>query len=404
MASSNYNHDPEGPLSFMEFSQQPRNNRDTKSAKKNDNVELLMRLFQPPDADADESQETHKLTSFFQISEGDDEANSKNGGSKLMKLFTPSPDKLPQESEQHDIKSIGQPPLGNDTCKSDDNETAELMNGVAPTEDDGQHQDHTQESTPINYKTYIRSLHDEVNDDVKTTPGAKMLLDLFEAPTSPTRSRWVSNTQATPERTNTKAGQHLLDLFSESSLVPPLVECTSPRDRCVKSSNMPTAPDHTTISYQAQTTPLLGGESSASWDSSITHQHECNNSNTRLYNSIPFAPAPMEPILEDFRFSRQMQLRNMVVTFAEQHLRVGTFLGGFIFLLYHIVFCLAMGSTISAGNLGIMAKMAASGIIFVSPIYIHFLGDEIPSQYPTTDLISRSVHGQTCRDCQRNIV
>ena len=140
----------------MEFPQQPRNNRDTTSAMKDDNVELLMRLFQP--LDSDESQETQELTSFFQISEGDDEANSKNGTSKLMKLFTPSPDKLPQESEQHDRISIGKSPLGNDNRKSDNHDISELTNGVPPTEDDGQHQDHTQESTPINHKSYIRLL------------------------------------------------------------------------------------------------------------------------------------------------------------------------------------------------------------------------------------------------------
>jgi hypothetical protein len=48
-----------------------------------------------------------------------------------------------------------------------------------------------------------------------------------------------------------------------------------------------------------------------------------------------------------------------------------------------------MGSTISAGNLGIMAENGSQRNNFVSP-YIHFLGDEIPSQYPTHGFVSCS--------------
>lgn len=382
----------------MEFSQQPSNNGDTKSVKRQDgnDVELLRRLFQPLDDDKGETQESRKMTSFFQISSEADYEASTNQGSTSELLN--SPDKTPQEPEQHDttISIDRRPPWGSYVPKRADHKTSELMNSVEPTEDDTIHrQECTHELFPINSKSCVRLLHDdEVNCDVKTTPGAKMLLGLFHAPTgndSPDRLRWVgtsSHTQATPERNNTKTGQHLMDLFSESSLVPPLVECASPNDQCLKSSKVSSVPDHTTISYQPQTTPLLGGASSVLRESAATHHdNSCNHNNKRLYNSIPsMAPPPMEPILEDFTVSRHVHIQNMVFTFAEQYLKVGTFLGGFIFLLYHIVFCLAMGSTISAGNLGIMAKMAASGIIFVSPFYIHFLGDEIPSQYPTTDL------------------
>jgi hypothetical protein len=105
-----------------------------------------------------------------------------------------------------------------------------------PKNDTSQHKEQTQESTPINRKCCIQLLpDDEISDDVKTTPGAKKLLGLFEVPTgndSSDRLRWTSsNTQATPERTNKKTGQHLMDLFSESSSSPTRSGVFVPKER-----------------------------------------------------------------------------------------------------------------------------------------------------------------------------
>jgi len=76
--------------------------------------------------------------------------------------------------------------------------------------------------------------------------------------------------------------------------------------------------------------------------------------------------------------------------FAKEHLHLATFIGSFMVLLYHIVFCLAMGSAIirpstNKSILGLMTKMAASGVIFASPIYLIRLGSDI-SITPATDL------------------
>ena len=90
-----------------------------------------------------------------------------------------------------------------------------------------------------------------------------------------------------------------------------------------------------------------------------------------------------------------------------------TIAGAFMFLLYHVVFCLAFGSAMirpaaadyyfdnddndnnnnnnnSSNNkpilLGVMAKLSAVGILCSGPFYIHRLGSDIPALYPSIDL------------------
>lgn len=68
-----------------------------------------------------------------------------------------------------------------------------------------------------------------------------------------------------------------------------------------------------------------------------------------------------------------------------------TFIGSFVFVLFHIVFCLAQASAISRPHatspvVGPVAKMAALGILAGSPIFVAFLGNDIPAIYPTSDL------------------
>lgn len=70
-----------------------------------------------------------------------------------------------------------------------------------------------------------------------------------------------------------------------------------------------------------------------------------------------------------------------------------TLIGSFMFLLYHIVFCLAMGSAITRPHggqvpiLGLMTKMASLGIMFGACVYWFNIGS-IPALYPTVDLFS----------------
>jgi hypothetical protein len=67
-------------------------------------------------------------------------------------------------------------------------------------------------------------------------------------------------------------------------------------------------------------------------------------------------------------------------------------IGSFMFLLYHTVFCLAMGSAITRPHgqvpiLGLMIKMASLGIMVGASVYWFNIGS-IPALYPTVDLFS----------------
>jgi hypothetical protein len=86
-----------------------------------------------------------------------------------------------------------------------------------------------------------------------------------------------------------------------------------------------------------------------------------------------------------------LKTRRRLNEFRMKHLRPTTFVGACMFLLYHVVFCLAMGSSIIRKHaetpiLGLMAKTAACGVIFCAPVYIYRLGSYIPALYPAVDL------------------
>ena len=75
--------------------------------------------------------------------------------------------------------------------------------------------------------------------------------------------------------------------------------------------------------------------------------------------------------------------------FFGKHFQPTTFAGAFMFLLYHVVFCLANGSAITRPHhsiLGFMAKQSCVGILFAGPVYIWKLGPDIPALYPSIDL------------------
>jgi len=76
-----------------------------------------------------------------------------------------------------------------------------------------------------------------------------------------------------------------------------------------------------------------------------------------------------------------------------QLLQPTTWIGSFMFLLYHVVFCLAQGAAITRPHgespvFGIMTKMSASGVIFGAVVYWWFLSDDIPALYPALDLFT----------------
>jgi len=64
--------------------------------------------------------------------------------------------------------------------------------------------------------------------------------------------------------------------------------------------------------------------------------------------------------------------------------------GSVMFILFHILFCLAQASAIhrphsSKSMLGPMTRMSALGPIVAGPMYIYILGDQFPALYPTID-------------------
>ena len=78
-------------------------------------------------------------------------------------------------------------------------------------------------------------------------------------------------------------------------------------------------------------------------------------------------------------------------TFRKEHLSPSSFIGSIMFLLYHIVFVLAMSSAITRPSstksvLGIMAKLSTIGILIAGPVFVARLGRDVPAIYPTVDL------------------
>lgn len=107
----------------------------------------------------------------------------------------------------------------------------------------------------------------------------------------------------------------------------------------------------------------------------------------RSMSEMPAIDESKLTVYEEEESPHKVQFKNFCAT----HMKATTFVGSCMFLLYHVVFCLAMGSSIIRKQsetpiLGLMAKMAACGVIFCSPVYVYRLGNEIPALYPTVDL------------------
>jgi MFS superfamily sulfate permease-like transporter/CRP-like cAMP-binding protein len=107
----------------------------------------------------------------------------------------------------------------------------------------------------------------------------------------------------------------------------------------------------------------------------------------RSMSEMPAIDESKLTVYEEEESPHKVRFKNFCAT----HMKATTFVGSCMFLLYHVVFCLAMGSSIIRKQsetpiLGLMAKMAACGVIFCSPVYVYRLGNEIPALYPTVDL------------------
>ena len=69
-----------------------------------------------------------------------------------------------------------------------------------------------------------------------------------------------------------------------------------------------------------------------------------------------------------------------------------TLIGSVVFLLYHVVFCLAQAAAIprphstESSSMGVLARTAALGVFTAGPVFLLTLGDTIPAIYPASDL------------------
>lgn len=81
-----------------------------------------------------------------------------------------------------------------------------------------------------------------------------------------------------------------------------------------------------------------------------------------------------------------------VLDSGQELMSPSTWIGAFMFVLYHAVFVLAFGSSVShrehAKNsvLGLITKMGALGIFGAGPVYLYNIGNDLPAMYPTCDL------------------
>ncbi|CAB9515416.1 solute carrier family 26 [Seminavis robusta] len=85
-----------------------------------------------------------------------------------------------------------------------------------------------------------------------------------------------------------------------------------------------------------------------------------------------------------------------------------TTIGSLLFLLYHIVYCLAQASTITRphadhSSVGVMAKVAAIGTLFSGPVFIWELGAGVPAIYPASDLFLSPFLAQVAADVDASL-
>ena len=96
--------------------------------------------------------------------------------------------------------------------------------------------------------------------------------------------------------------------------------------------------------------------------------------------------SPDKHLLTSFKRTIE-QLQSAISAFF----KLSTVIGSCVFLLYHLVFCMAQASAITRPNatgssVGPLAKMASLGILLASPLFISIMGKQIPAIYPTSDL------------------
>jgi hypothetical protein len=139
-------------------------------------------------------------------------------------------------------------------------------------------------------------------------------------------------------------------------------------------------------------------------DSSRTEPSSDSNHNKSTYTTLPAiheTPLSRSKIMSKQEHKNKASLERRVSwirAFLADFLRPTTWIGAFMFLLYHIVFSLTMGAAImrpshddtgggaSTPIFGIMTKMSANGVMFAAVVFWWSLSDDIPALYPAVDL------------------
>lgn len=170
-------------------------------------------------------------------------------------------------------------------------------------------------------------------------------------------------------------------------------------------SQIDSSPQFASHSEQQETAPLLGLAFSSWKDtvemtpkSSIRSRKHNHNPGLDIHKSphhIRLPSLAMSIIDENTPTNRNERANGWIQAIFEtckrctkEAVKPTTLIGSLMFLLYHVVFSLALGSAINRPHsstplLGLMTQTAALGTIASSIVYWWFLSSEIPALYPT---------------------
>jgi hypothetical protein len=129
--------------------------------------------------------------------------------------------------------------------------------------------------------------------------------------------------------------------------------------------------------------------------------------NTRGIYRIHEQPIQKETPTKNKRTTK-LNLEPFCKEAAKEVVAPATYVGGLMFVLYHLVFCLTSGSAIQRPHaknsmLGLMTKMGALGIMFAAPVYLNNIGNDIPSLYPTCDLFLAPIFATIAKIIDRDL-
>jgi hypothetical protein len=261
--------------------------------------------------------------------------------------------------------------------------------------------------------------------------GASSLMGLFDPPTSPLNDQWKKAAfEPIPEQEETfvtQAYQSFEALQSYDDINRAEADIDAPAGSIgymmglfSRSGENSQSSDHVISSredaQQMETTPLLipstfGWKEADTPKAGVRNRKQYENGKTAHHIRLPSVPLPVidesvppERIELAQRSSSWMHRLTLFSSHcAKEAVKPTTLVGSFIYLLYHVVFCLALGSAIirphsSTNLLGLMTKTAALGTVSSTLVYLWGLASEIPALYPTV-VRNTSLISWLCRLC-----